>query len=61
MANEAQLQLRIYDGTGRMVSEQQLLMDEERPRLDVWDVSPGFYMVTLSNGKRIYSGNMVVE
>ncbi|MBK8498626.1 MAG: T9SS type A sorting domain-containing protein [Flavobacteriales bacterium] len=61
LANDAQLQLRIYDGTGRMVSEQQLLMDEERPRLDVWDVSPGFYMVTLSNGKRTYSGNMVVE
>lgn len=61
LANERQLQLRIYDGTGHLVIEQQLQLDEERPRMDVWDVAPGFYMVTVSNGKRTYSGNMVVE
>jgi hypothetical protein len=61
LANEPQLQLRIYDGTGHLVIEQQLVMDEERPRMDVWDVAPGFYMVAVSNGKRTYSGNMVVE
>ena len=58
---ERELQLRIYDGTGRLVKEHLLVLDEERPRMDVWDVGPGFYMITVSNGKRTYSGNMVVE
>ncbi|MCB9183091.1 MAG: T9SS type A sorting domain-containing protein [Flavobacteriales bacterium] len=61
LAHETELLLRIYDGTGRQVAEQLLSMNEERPQLDVWDVGPGFYMVTVSNGKRTYSGSMVVE
>lgn len=55
------LVLRVYDATGRHLHEQVLERHEERPKVDVWNVSPGFYMVTVSDGKRTYSGNMVVE
>ncbi len=55
------LVLRVYDATGRHLHEQLLERHEERPKVDVRNVSPGFYMVTVSDGKRTYSGNMVVE
>jgi hypothetical protein len=55
------LVLRVYDGTGRLLQQQKLDMGEERPKVDLFGVSPGFYMVTLGNGQRTYSGMVVVE
>lgn len=61
LANAPELLLRIYNSSGQLVREQQLDMSEERPRMDVWDVGPGLYNVTVTNGRRTYSGSMVVE
>lgn len=61
LENEPELLLRIYNSSGQLVREQQLDMTEERPRMDVWDVGPGLYSVTVTNGRRTYSGSMVVE
>lgn len=61
LSHASKLTLRVYDATGRHLHEQTLDRNEERPRVDVWNVSPGFYMVTVSDGHRTYSGNMVVE
>lgn len=61
LRNARDLTFRVYDATGRLANEQMLHMDEERPRVDVWDTAPGFYMVTVSDGDRTYSGSMVVE
>lgn len=61
LANAPELFLRIYNSSGQLVREQQLQMDEERPRMDVWDVGPGLYNITVTNGRRTYSGSMVVE
>lgn len=61
IANAAQLQLRIYDSTGQLVKEQTLGREEQRPRMDVFDVGAGLYVVTVSDGQRTYSGTMVVE
>ena len=60
-ANERDLVLRIYDSTGRMVLEQPMDMTGEAVHLDVFDAVPGFYNVTLTNGRRSCSGSMVVE
>jgi len=60
-ANERDLVLRIYDSTGRMVLEQPMDMTGEAAHLDVFDAVPGFYNVTLTNGRRSCSGSMVVE
>ena len=61
LLGDPQLQLRIYDSTGRLVKEAGMRMGEQRPRTDVFDVGAGYYMVTLSNGKLTCSGSMVVE
>ena len=61
IAHSAQLQLRIYDSTGQLVKEQALGREERQPRMDIFDVGAGLYVVTVSDGQRTYSGNMVVE
>jgi hypothetical protein len=55
------LMLRVYDATGRQLHQQKLDIGDERPKVDLFGVSPGFYMVTIGNGQQSYSGNLVVE
>jgi hypothetical protein len=55
------LLLRVYDATGRQLHQQKLDIGDERPKADLFGVSPGFYMVTIGNGQQSYSGNLVVE
>jgi hypothetical protein len=55
------LLLRVYDATGRQLHQQKLDIGDERPKVDLFGVSPGFYMVTIGNGQQSYSGNLVVE
>lgn len=59
--HEHDLILSVYDNAGRMVRMQSLNMQEEHPRMDVFDVGKGLYTVTLAKGDRSYSGSMVVE
>jgi hypothetical protein len=54
------LELRIYDATGRLVLAQPMGA-EDHPQFDLYGIGSGFYAVTLSNGQRVYHGNMVVE
>jgi hypothetical protein len=61
IANATELQLRIFDRTGQLVKEQTLGREERRPRMDVFDVGAGLYVVTVTDGQRTYSGTMVVE
>jgi len=55
------LQLKVIDSAGRIVHDQTLNLQGESPRMDLFDVSPGYYLVTLGNSERTYSGHMVVE
>jgi hypothetical protein len=55
------LLLRVYDATGRQLHQQKLDIGDERPKVDLFGVSPGFYIVTIGNGQQSYSGNLVVE
>lgn len=61
LSNEHQIQLRIYDGLGNLIVERSLIIDADRPHLDIWDMTSGLYVVTLSNGKLTFSGNLIVE
>jgi hypothetical protein len=61
IAHAPQVQLRLYDSTGQLVKEQTLGSEERRPRMDIFDVGAGLYVVTVSDGQRTYSGSMVVE
>ena len=55
------LLLRVYDATGRAIHQQKLDIGDERPKVDLFGVSPGFYMVTIGNGQQSYGGNLVVQ
>lgn len=59
--SESELRLRVFDALGIQLHEEVLRFDEERPGVNIPTAAPGLYMVTVSNGKRTYSGNMVVE
>jgi len=59
--NRSGLQLKVIDSAGRIVHDQTLNLQGESPRMDLFDVSPGYYLVTLGNSERTYSGHMVVE
>ncbi len=60
LVNSPHLELRIYDATGRLVLVQPM-GGEDHPQFNLLDIGSGFYAVTLSNGQRVYHGNMVVE
>jgi hypothetical protein len=60
LVNSPHLELRIYDATGRLVLAQPMGA-EDHPQFDLYGIGSGFYAVTLSNGQRVYHGNMVVE
>lgn len=59
--NSSTLSLRMYDPTGRIILDRPLIVKHDRLLLNVFDVGPGFYVVTLGNDQRTYSGSMVVE
>jgi hypothetical protein len=61
LVNAPHLDLKIYDATGRLVLAQPIGSGDEHPQFDLYGIGAGFYAVTLSNGKRVYHGNMVVE
>lgn len=60
LANAPHLVLKIYDATGRLVLSQPM-GSEDHPQFDLYGIGSGFYAVTLTDGRRIYHGNMVVE
>jgi hypothetical protein len=59
--NEKSLLLNIYDNTGKLIKNQYLQITDDRPSVDIYGVKPGQYSITVSNGKKIYYGKMIVE
>jgi hypothetical protein len=59
--HEKNLQLNIFDGHGKLIKQQTLNLAEQRPKMDIFNQASGTYVVTLSNGRKTYSGSMVVE
>lgn len=61
LVHERHLQLAIHDGSGRLVYQAPLGMTGAEPELDLHNLTPGLYEVTLGNASRVYHGSMVVE
>jgi len=59
--DESELHLRVFDAQGGQLHEVALRFEEGRPRVSIPAAAPGLYMVTVSNGKRTYSGSMLLE
>ena len=58
---EKQLTLRIYDGTGKLIQQKQLEMNGGKIKLNLDQEAKGIYNVTLSNGRKIYTGKIIFQ
>ena len=59
--HENNLTFTVYDSRGKIIKSQNISLNQDYPRLDIFGQPPGVYFVTVSNGKKSYSGKMVVE
>jgi len=59
--NEHKLLLSIYDINGRIILQKSLLINTTTINVDLEAVAKGVYSVNLSNGKKTYSGKIVLE
>ncbi len=59
--NEKNLQLQIFDQTGRLIQEARMEMVGESVKLDISAQAKGIYLAVLSNGKKSFQGKIVFE
>jgi len=59
--NENKLLLSIYDIHGRIIQQKSLLINTTTINVDLEAFAKGIYSVNLSNGKKTYSGKIVLE
>ncbi|HRH65728.1 MAG TPA: T9SS type A sorting domain-containing protein [Bacteroidia bacterium] len=59
--HERSLLLQIFDNTGRMIQQTQVIMSEDKVRVNLEAEAKGIYNVTLSNKKKSYQGKIVFE
>ncbi|MBL0342676.1 MAG: T9SS type A sorting domain-containing protein [Bacteroidetes bacterium] len=59
--NERYLELTIFDNSGRTVQKKILEMNDGTIKVELEAQAKGVYSITLGNGKRVFSGKMVIE
>ena len=59
--NEKYLELTIFDNSGKTVQKKILEMNDGVIKVDLEAQAMGVYSITLGNGKKVYSGKMVIE
>ncbi|MBP6335753.1 MAG: T9SS type A sorting domain-containing protein [Bacteroidia bacterium] len=59
--HERSLLLQIFDNNGRMIQQTQVIMNEDKVRVNLEAEAKGIYNVTLSNKKKSYQGKIVFE
>lgn len=59
--NEKNLVLNIYDKSGKLIKSQSLRNTDNQLKIDIYGVAAGSYSITISNGRKTYSGTMIVE
>lgn len=59
--SDRNLVLDIFDVTGKHIKKQNISYDLQNSTTDIFNAAPGTYNVTLSNGKKVYYGRMIVE
>jgi hypothetical protein len=58
---EQQLIMNIYDLNGKLLEETLLEINDNTIKLDLEHEASGVYIITLSNGKKVYTGKMIFE
>lgn len=59
--HERSLLLQIFDNTGRMIQQTQVILNEDKVRVNLEAEAKGIYNVILSNMKKSYQGKIVFE
>jgi hypothetical protein len=59
--HEPQLTLFVYDQTGRLLKQAEIVMEEERVKLNLEALAKGMYTAIISNGKKKYSGKIIFQ
>jgi len=59
--NEKNLILNIYDKSGKLIKNQSMRNTDNLLKIDIYGVAAGSYSITISNGRKTYSGTMIVE
>ncbi|HKR06328.1 MAG TPA: T9SS type A sorting domain-containing protein, partial [Bacteroidia bacterium] len=59
--NEKNLTLCVFENTGKLIQQKKLQMNDGKIKLNLEAEAKGIYNVSLSNGKKSYSGKIVFE
>ena len=59
--NEKNLTLSIFNTNGQLIQQKKLEMNDGKIKLNLEEEAKGIYNVTLSDGKKVYSGKIVFE
>lgn len=61
LVGSSRVLLDIYDSNGKMIKEETTDISNNRVNVDMGTIQKGIYTVTLSNGKKRYTGRVVVN
>ena len=59
--HEPQLTLFVYDQQGRLLKQAEILMEEEKVKLNLEALAKGMYTAVITNGKKQYSGKIIFQ
>jgi len=59
--HEKNLTFSIFDNSGKMIQQKTLVMNDGKIKLDLEAEAKGIYNVTLTDGKKMYSGKIVFQ
>jgi hypothetical protein len=59
--HEPQLTLFVYDQTGRLLKQAEIVMEEDRVKLNLEALAKGMYTAIITNGKKRYSGKIIFQ
>lgn len=61
LVNEENLVMSMYDNLGKLILKRLIAFNEWNPRINISGQATGLYFITVSNGRKTYSGKMIVE
>jgi hypothetical protein len=59
--HEPQLTLFVYDQQGRLLKQAEIVMEEEKVKLNLEALAKGMYTAVITNGKKRYSGKIIFQ
>ena len=61
LQNEENLTLLVYDNSGKLILQKEIGLQEGKISMNLEEQAKGIYQAVLTNGKKKYTGKVVVE